>query len=196
MRSESTTMMLEVATLSANLRIQDRLGLRPSYEGDAWRERTDPFIRLNDAILKGMEALGRFCRDNGIDARQSVFWPLLEHQSRYVEKYEFRRKVTVNEITPAVIFNGLSLENKILYNGWSIYLGSARETTDDFGQPTWESRVWVSSPSEEVEMFSGISKNTARLIYRHITGIDFVGNDGLGDDPLHPAERCGYYDYE
>lgn len=187
-------LLLDIAALSAELRIRNALGLAPSRkDSEAWGKRDHPYIRLNDEILRRMGELGRICRDSNADIRTSAFWPLLAFQDVYVERYEYRRKVKLQELSPSAIYQGLSRGNKLLWNGWEIYLGSSRETTDDLGQPAWEPRVWISHPSKEVAMLSGISRATARAVYLHITGAPFAGDDGLGDNPPHAAE--GGVDY-
>jgi hypothetical protein len=181
-------LLLDIATLSAQLRIRNALGLIPSNEDkDAWGRRDHPFIRLNDEILRKMGELGRLCRDNEADIRTSAFWPLLAFQDVYVERYEYRLKVRLQELSPSAIYQGLSRGNKLLWKGWEVYLGSSRETTDDFGQPAWEPRVWISSPSKDVAMLSGISRATARTAYLLIAGEPFASDDGLRGDPPYAA---------
>lgn len=185
-------LLLDLVALSEQLRMQSSIGLAQRREdSDAWRERPHPYIRLIDEILKKMSKLGRLCRDSNVDARESALWPLLAFQEIYVEKYEFRRPITLDELMPSAIYQCLLRGNKILWNGWEIYLGSSRGTTDDLGKPTWEPRVWITSPKKDVKMLSGISIDTAHTIYCHIKGEPYVGDDDLDDDLSHDIESCG-----
>jgi hypothetical protein len=166
--------VLDIAVLSAQLRIQQALGLAPSHEDEeAWQQRNHPYVRLNDTILRKMRVLGRMCRNTGVDVRTSAFWPLLAFQHIYIEKYEFRRKVRLEKLTPDVIHEGLYRGNKLLWNDWEIYPGSSRGARNVSGRPTWEQRIWISSPTKGLEMMSGISRTTSHAIYRHIMGAPF-----------------------
>lgn len=182
-------LLLDLVALSEQLRMQSSLGFAQRREDDdAWRELPPPCVRLIDEILKKMSKLGRLCRDGNVDARESALWPLLAFQEIYVEKYEFRRPITLDELTPSAIYQCLLRGNKVLWNGWEVYLGSSRRITNDLGKPIWEPRVWITSPKKDVKMLSGISIDTARAIYRHIKGEPYAGDDGLDDDLSHEKQ--------
>jgi len=152
---------------------------------------------LERCVRGGMAKLARFMRETGQDARDCTgWWNLLEEKDSYVEPFEHNRRVDVDELTPLAIYTCITRSNKLVWQGWTVFLGGSREVTDDFGMPAWERRVWVCSPAGEVELFGAKTKETARAIYRHIVGKDFDGDDQLGFDPLHPAGGPCWWDDE
>jgi hypothetical protein len=165
-----------------------RVGLRPP---ERWNAKGHAYWVLNDSLLEAMRRLGQKAQRGGVDARDSAYWTLLEHQDAYTEGYETGRVVELDSLSPQLLYDRLCVGNVSRWREWSVQVGASREVTDDYGQPAWESRIWVYSPDGELAMFSGIYKSTAREIYRHIVGCAYVGPCTLGDDPPHPAEGCG-----
>lgn len=152
--------------------------------------KTSEFWRINDSVLHAMESLGRQCQDADIDIRNSAFWPLLEFQHIWEQWYEAGRVVHVTELTPLTIYQRLSVDNFIFWNGWSIWNGPAGEMEDDYLQPIWDSPVYVQHQGCECKEFAPLSKQLARYIYERLTGLVAPDpeTDGLGYDPPHPAE--------
>lgn len=187
--------LIDLAVRSALLRVYERIGYHPEVDSAEASNRSHPFYVLNDAVLLDMEVMGRLGQTSGEDIRASQLWPLLEHQDRYEDAFERRRKVTLETVTPKAIYDGLVRGNHMLWNGWKVEVGGNREITDDYGMPAWEPRIWVEeSTGKPLVMFSGISKSTARSIYTHITGKSSKGiEDGLGQDRPHPAENIPWY---
>jgi hypothetical protein len=185
--------LIDLALRSATLRLWSRIGYRPHNDSPEARNRTHPWYVLNDGVLNDMERLGKHCRNGGTDLRATALWPIFEHQDAYEAKFEFRRLVTPEPLTPATIYECLDRGNNVLWHGWEIQVGSSRVVVDDFGQDTWESRIWVESPDKAFSEFSGISKRTARALYEYVTGHAFAGEDTLGYDRPHPAEGVPWW---
>ena len=163
---------------------------RPHHsDSQAWWERTHPWIVLNDKMLVQSEALGKLHQAQGVDPRKSPYFSLLQmqHRGRMAEGYELGRLVVLEELSPSIIYNGISNRNTLQWRGWSILVGEARESVDDYGCPCWRSEIFVSAPNESMT-FDGIRKSVAREIYAAITGEDFCGDDQLGEDYPHPRE--------
>ena len=184
----ATTILLELATQSAMLRVYKAIGFTDYENKDRW-DRAHPFFKLCDEINHGMSSLGRLFRNSGLDARSTAFWPLLEQKWLYEEQFERNRRVTIDNLSPKSIHDCLGKGNTVQYESWKIEVGGCREVTDDYGQPAFESRIWVSNANDKTPiMFSGVSKQTALEIYKHITGSQLDGVDTLGEDDPHPAE--------
>jgi hypothetical protein len=108
---------LLAASLSANLRIQDKLDLRPHHDDRVWWTRNHPYVQLNDQLRELMWKLGRCCRNTEFDAQRSSYWDLLEHKRAYLGFYEFRRDVQLTILTPRAIYDCLDKGNKIHWGG-------------------------------------------------------------------------------
>jgi hypothetical protein len=185
--------LLDLAIRSARLRLYKKIGYGPSLASD-WGDRTHPFCVLNDSILYEMEYLGKQLRNSGSDIRSSYFYPLLEHKDRYEYEFEWGRLVWPAHLTPKLIYECLCLQNTIIWNGWKVVVHEADEVTDDYGQPAWESRIEVINSKKESVDFSGIKKETARIVYTHITGLSTDARvDGIGYDKPHPLEGIPWY---
>lgn len=185
-----SALLLEIATKSAMLRVYEAIGFTDHENKDRW-DRSHPYWKLNDEIAKKMDSMGLIFRNSGRDARTSAYWPLLEHKWFYNEQFERNRRVTVDILTPKSIHDCLDKGNTVQYISWKIEVGGCREVTGDYGEPAFESRIWVSNANDKTPvMFSGRSKQTARKIYKHIMGSQFDGVDTLGEDAPHPAEYC------
>lgn len=173
--------LLDLACRSALLRV---------LRGPCSQDQTPEYQALEASVLGDMHRLGREHQKAGLDARTSPFWILLEHKRRYVDTYERRRRVTPDVLTPQSIYDALAKRNTITWHGWEIEVGGNRETTDDYGCPAWEARIWVESPQKTYAEFNGVCRDTARELYVHLVGHPFEGDCKLGDDPPHAAEFC------
>lgn len=145
-------------------------------------------------IADDMRRFARQCRADGIDARASSLWPLVEYKALYEEVFERNRRVVVQHLTPMIIYQCLERGNQLWHDGWKVIVGGSREVTGDFGEPSWESRIWIETPNGELLEDSGISRRIARRIYERIAGHPFAGVDTLGQDGPHPAERISHGD--
>lgn len=191
MQSKLNNSLLSISALSAQLRVMQQLGMRPSHDDDfAWQQRTHPYIQLNDAILLMMGNLGLFCQKHCLDARKSSLWPLLEFQGRYMEKYENKRKVELAELTPSAIYQGLFRGNSLMWKGWIIFSDDACEATGDYGEPILVKEICVSGPTGIVKKFRRNSKEVSQEIFRNIAGFCFNEKVVLDEDLLHSAEFC------
>jgi hypothetical protein len=175
--------LLDLACRSALLRIERHF----SYG------KTTALSTVVGAIGSDMRDLGKAARENGIDVRESPFWELLEYQHCYEEVYDRNRSVQVKHLTPMIIHECLSRGSRLCYGEWTITVGGSREVTGDYGEPAWESRIWLRVPgAEALEEYSGVTRGMARKLYRRIIGADFRGVDTLGIEDPHPAERYSY----
>ncbi|OBR50539.1 hypothetical protein [Paraburkholderia tropica] len=95
-----------------------------------------------------------------------------------------------------MIFTALQREILLVWSEWEVEVDGQHEVDDAYGQPGFESRIWVrrEGRADSRTMFSGACGDTARDIYRHITGQSFASDDGLGDEPCHPAENGAWPD--
>lgn len=179
----------ELHAFAARLRLYRKLGYQPCPDEPYW-DRSHPFYVLNDALQHDMGVLGKLCQKYGeeYDIRHGPMWALLEYRHRYEEAYERRRRVALDELTPRALYEGLRRGNRLYWRGWQVSLDAPRELTDDFGQPTWGKEIRVMSPGGETTLFRFLGKEDAREIYRHMTGENYDGDDGMGVDPPHSAE--------
>lgn len=159
---------------------------------------TDGFCPKHNAIantaIDALQKLARFCRLNGRDARESPlyasFGPLA---SRYEDRFEFRRRVECDILTPAAIDQAVDKGNTLVWKDWTISCSRPQELTDAYGQFAWGPIVYANSESgarHEYEL-PGQATYRARLIFKDVTGSDFEGDDGLKDDLPHVLEH-GY----
>ncbi len=177
-------MIIDIAIRSALLRVYVRIGYDPYIDNNC---------ALNDGILHDMKQLGRKLRNSDSDIRNSPLWDFLEHQESYEEAFERHRQVIIDFLTPMAIYECLSRDNTLLFNGWTIHVGGGREITDDYGMPAWEVRVVAESPKKALTEFSDINKDTAHKLYKHIIGRPYDQVCALGNDPPHPAEKIPWY---
>lgn len=187
MKSVSPTRdtLLDLACRSALLRI----GRRHDYG------KTTALSVLVGAIGSDMRELAKAAREKGVDVRESPFWESLEYKDCYEEIFDRNRRIEVKHLTPMIIHDCLSRGSRLCYCDWTITVGGSREVTGDYGEPAWESRIWLRVPdADALEEYSGISRDMARKLYRRITGEDFEGVDTLGIDDPHPAEGYSYTD--
>ncbi|WP_201447389.1 hypothetical protein [Burkholderia gladioli] len=177
------TTLLDLACRSALLRIRRRFDC-----GSA-----TVLTSLIGPIGADMQDLAKAARRQGIDLRDSPLWQLLEYQDCYDEVFDRNRRVDVKHLTPMIIYECLSRGSRLGYAGWTITVGGSLEVTGDYGEPAWESRIWLKVPSSDtLEEYCGIDRDMARKLYRRITGVDFAGVDTLGIDHPHPAEGCSH----
>jgi hypothetical protein len=187
--SSMRDVLIDLAIRSAQLRIARRYGDWPAYDSAEWYRGDNPLVKLDTSIRTDMQELGIRLRNTGEDARSNPLFGLAEHAYSYEVGFESKRRVNVADLTPLAIFECLSRENILLWEGWNIEVGGSYETEDEYGGPCFESRIWVQSPIEgaELRMFGGVSKTTARSIYTHMAGRPFEGIDVLGHDTPHPC---------
>lgn len=175
--------LLDLACRSALLRIENRFDYG----------KTTVLSSLVGAIGAEMRDLAKAAREKGVDVRESPFWELLEYQYCYAEVFDRNRRVEVKHLTPMIIHDCLSRGSRLCYGEWAITVGGSREVTGDFGEPAWESRIWLRVPgADALEEYSGITRDMARKLYKRITGDEFGGVDTLGIDDPHPAEGYSY----
>lgn len=202
------TSLLDLACRSALWRIRDKIQSNMYYYPDgennltAWPGRWDrcvPLARGTDLLddLVGpigydMRRLGRQSRDTVEDLRTSPYWSLLECKDSFQEGFERNRPIDIKYLTPMAIYRCLEMGNILRHAGWKVTVGGSREVTGDYGEPAWESRIWVSPPVGKLIEFSGVSKSLARKIYATIAGAEFLGVDTLGFDDPHDAENISY----
>lgn len=113
--------------------------------------------------------------------------------SWYEQRFEFRRKVECENLTPASIYRAVDNGNILTWKGWTISCSRLQELTDSYGQFAWGRKVYAhcESGAEHEYEYPDRPVYQARLIYEHVTGMRFQDDDGLGDDVPHELER-GY----
>lgn len=181
--------VVDLALRSVELRLATALGFRPTPYADEWRTRDTPFVELNDGVRFSMTRLGRRFRGTGLDLRECSMWESLEAKDAYVRAFEFLRPVELLQVTPTVIYEHLMVRHNIIrWEGYSARITCARETTDDYGCPTWDRNVRITTPRGETTHVSRTLKSSAREVFRALTGLEAPTDDGLGFDWPHPAE--------
>lgn len=178
------TMLIDIAVRSVLLRAYARIGYDQSIDNN---------LALNNGILHDMRLLGKKLRGSDSDIRTSPLWAFLENQKSYEDAFERYRPVTLDMLTPTVIYESLLRKNTLLFNGWVVDVGRGREITDDYGMPAWEEVVIAESPQKSLTEFSGVNKNTAHKLYQHIIGRPYDQVCTLGNDPPHPAENIPWH---
>jgi len=199
--SKASELLLDLAIRSAFSRVARKLSYAagPRMRGKEASNGKVPDHSASDAqdylqdevgaLGADMRRLGKLCREEGWDARDSYFWPDLAYQESYEETYHRNRRVDVKQLTPMIIHRCLDQGSKLHFRAWIITVGGSREVTDGYGQPAWEPRIWLTVPnSESLEEYSGANRETARALYKRIAGKDFNGVDTLGIAEPHPAE--------
>lgn len=157
-------------------------------------ERFSPHLdKAGSDAQSALLALARHCRKTDTDARNSPlfqsFGPLAHF---YEERYERKRVVIAEELTPRAIYDGVERGNTLRWSDWTISCSNLGLMDDAYGLPKWD--CVVTAANESGESFSDGedgSRRRARAIYKRITGKAFEGDDGLGRDEPHMYER-GY----
>lgn len=160
-------------------------------------DREHPYYHACDEARTLCEELGRFCRVNLVDLSGSPLLEALDFKSEFFDSFEMGRVVTCDVLTPKVLHDAVQKRNVLHWQEWTITAGVEEECDDAYGQPTFL-RPLVASHSggnpQIVLWLPGESSKRAREAFKLITGSEFVGDDGLKDDPPHPYEvYCGAF---
>jgi len=204
-RSAYSELLLRAASASSMLRVINviyqevdprcpfELKWVPITKEQRW-SRNHPYLEACDTARGLCKALARFCRAHDIDLRTSPLYGGLEFKDSMEEILEKDRVVTCEVLTPAAIFYAASKRNILHWDGWQIATGKGDFFTDAYGLDQWEFPLVASKEGQEGFTLSmpGEEAARAREAYRRITGKQFSGDDGLGEDPLHSYEiYCG-----
>jgi hypothetical protein len=154
-----------------------------------------PLNKAGGEATNALVALARYCRKHDLDARTSPLYECFGGLADwYVERYEHKRIVVCQELSPQAIYQAIDRGNILHWRDWVITMSRKGLMDDEYGLPKWDCAVTathVSGLSFEDDKDGHCRR--ARSLYKNITGHDYPGDDGLGRDALHIFER-GYCD--
>lgn len=182
---------VEAITQSARLRISrsiDRQILRAAPRGD---ERLRHYYDTLRSTRQSLERLASLCRALQIDPRHHPLFSLLELSAELLSTYENGRCVYADQLTPALIHAVGEKGWRVHYRGWTIQRNALTEMDDHYGLPTLGYPLVIRGPEGQIHKFEMPAQpvECARQAYILITGARFQGDDGLGQDTSHLAER-------
>lgn len=165
------SMLLNAAFESASLRVAQKVrGLDPYLEAKAY-----------DAARTACIRLGYFCKVKGGDARQSPLYESLEFKEHYVQAYEHWRKVTVEDLSPKIIFEVTARANILTWQGFEVFV-IGQQVPGGINDGHGAGALVISDAQGEVTRFEGLGDKPherARLAYRQLTGVSHRWDDGF-----------------
>lgn len=190
-RRQRTALLLDAVYQSARLRFIRAIDRNASVHvsfGEAARRHY--YDALADA-RKALNSLAQFCRDNHLSMLDQPLFQLCELQAYAVDAYESGRKFEVDQITPVLLYEVGVKGWSLYYQDWTIKRGRLTEMDDHYGLPTYGHPLLLSRKDgfkHRLDM-PWLRVERAREAYCLITGQACIGDDGLGVDLEHPAER-------
>jgi hypothetical protein len=191
-RRQRTALLLDAVYQSARLRFIRAIDRNASVHvsfGEAARRHY--YDALADA-RKALNSLAKFCRDNRLSMLDQPLFELCELQAYAADAYESGRKFEVDQITSVLLYEVGIKGWSLYYQDWIIKRGRLTEMDDHYGLPTYGHPLLLSRKDGfkyRLDM-PWLRVQRAREAYYLITGQVCIGDDGLGADPEHPAERC------
>lgn len=186
------TLFIGAASQSAHLRVCRSIDRDVFGHASFGDERLHDYYKVLDTTRKSLAGLARYCRENHIDPQQHALFPMLDLRAEFLAAYENGRSFEADHLTPALIHEAGAKGWRIHYNGWTIQRTGLTEMDDHYGQPTYGYPLHLTGPAGECHTLEmpGLTVERARDAYMLIAGHRYGSNDGLGQDPEHPAERC------